>query len=152
MSDDLWGSLVRAFRQRLGGTKAVVFCSHHADTLEWASRLLLGAGCTDVLALAFDTPDLACLLPPTPSRSASQLVADRRALVATLDDDSPLGRLVDDVDPDRRAVVLVTDPVDSPRPRAADRSGASTRAGPCSSTSPLSTRCGTPSVWRGRSR
>lgn len=116
MPDDVRGSLVRAFGQRLAGTKAVVICSQQADALEWR-RLLATAGCTGVLVLAFDGPDLGPLLPSSCSRSAGQLITDRRSLIATLDGDSPSAGVVDRFDPDRQAVVLVTDPVDPPRLR-----------------------------------
>lgn len=41
-------------------------------------------------------------------------MADRHALLATLDEDSPLSRTVDRFDPAGQAVLLVTDPLDPP--------------------------------------
>ncbi|WP_213455794.1 hypothetical protein [Rhizomonospora bruguierae] len=66
------------------------------------------------MVLAFDGPELTRLLPASASRSAAQLVTARHELLATLACDSSLSRLLDRFDSDRRAWLVVTDPLDPP--------------------------------------
>ncbi|WP_409074180.1 hypothetical protein [Micromonospora chalcea] len=112
-------SIVRALSRIVAGQRIIVFCSQRADEPEW-QRLCQAAG-AEALVLAFDAPAVAELLPPPKTRSATQLISDRHALLATLGSDSPLTRLVEEFDPAEQALLLVTDPLD-PREFGARRS------------------------------
>lgn len=107
--EEFLGTIARATRPQFAGEKTVVFCSHGVDAPYWRD-LLAAAGADDVLVLAFDDT-LASLLDASSHRTAAQLLADRHALLATLATDSPLSTLVDQFDPARRAILLVTDPL-----------------------------------------
>ncbi|MGC3859049.1 hypothetical protein ACPSM1_02535 [Micromonospora chersina] len=109
--EDLLEALGSAIGPKVAGERAVVFCSHSVDAPHWRS-LLAAAGTADVLVLAFDGSLLASLPSPPGTRSAAQLLADRHALLATLATDSPLSALVDRFDPDKRAALFITDPLD----------------------------------------
>lgn len=109
--ESLLEALATAIQPKVTGERAVVFCSHSADEPHWRN-LLAAAGAADVLVLAFDGNLLASLPSPPGTRSAAQLLADRHALLATLATESPLSALVDRFDPDRRAALFVTDPLE----------------------------------------
>jgi hypothetical protein len=98
-------------RRRLAGENVIVFCSQHEEVPAW-QRLLETAGVNSVLVLAFDGPQLSPLLAHPSHREAGELVAARHRLLGTLSGKSPLAQMVDGFDPARRAVLLVTDPLD----------------------------------------
>ena len=111
MSETLTTAIADVLRRRVDGEMVVVFCSQQADVPHW-QRLLRAANARASLVLAFDGPSLTGLLPSGARRSAAQLVTDRHRLLASIVEDSPLARLVDDFDPAQQAILLVTDPLD----------------------------------------
>ncbi|GIE91907.1 hypothetical protein [Actinoplanes regularis] len=103
--------VVAVLRRRLGSENVIVFCSQHEEVPAW-EQLLKTAGVSSALVLAFDGPQLSPLLAHPSHREAGELVAARHALLGTLARRSPLAEMADDFDPARRAVLLVTDPLD----------------------------------------